>query len=173
MLLADGTIVTGANVENASYGLSLCAETVAIATVAGLSMAGIPPMNGFLSKEMMLDAAAGTALFGLPWLLPLLIAGIAGSIVFALTAALHGEITVAEGRVQQSSFPDQPLLPLARTPRIDVHLVPSAHPPGGVGEPGVPPLAPALANALFGLTGERLRSLPLRPKVVAEATAVS
>lgn len=101
------------------------------------------------------------------------VAQMQGSIVFALTAALHGEITVAEGRVQQSSFPDQPLLPLARTPRIDVHLVPSAHPPGGVGEPGVPPLAPALANALFGLTGERLRSLPLRPKVVAEATAVS
>lgn len=101
------------------------------------------------------------------------VAQMQGSIVFALTAALHGEITVAEGRVQQSSFPDQPLLPLARTPRIDVHLMPSAHPPGGVGEPGVPPLAPALANALFGLTGERLRSLPLRPKVVAEATALS
>lgn len=92
------------------------------------------------------------------------IAQMQGGIVFALTAALFGEITVAEGRVQQSSFPDQPLLSLARTPRIDVHLMPSAHPPGGVGEPGVPPLAPALANALFVLTGERLRSLPLRLK---------
>lgn len=92
------------------------------------------------------------------------IAQMQGGIVFALTAALFGEITVAEGRVQQSSFPDQPLLSLARTPRIDVHLMPSAHPPGGVGEPGVPPLAPALANALFALTGERLRSLPLRPQ---------
>lgn len=101
------------------------------------------------------------------------IAQMQGSIVFALTAALHGEITVAEGRVQQSSFPDQPLLSLASTPRIDVHLMPSAHPPGGVGEPGVPPLAPALANALFVLTGERLRSLPLRPKAAAQATAVS
>ncbi len=101
------------------------------------------------------------------------IAQMQGSVVFALTAALFGGVTVAEGRVQQSSFPDQPLLSLARTPRIDVHLLPSAHPPGGVGEPGVPPLAPALANALFELTGERLRSLPLRPKTADEATAVS
>ena len=101
------------------------------------------------------------------------VAQMQGSIVFALTAALFGGVTVADGRVQQSSFPDQPLLSLARTPRIDVHLLPSAHPPGGVGEPGVPPLAPALANALFVLTGERLRSLPLRPKVEDEATAVS
>lgn len=101
------------------------------------------------------------------------VAQMQGSIVFALTAALFGGVTVAEGRVQQSSFPDQPLLSLARTPRIDVHLMPSAHPPGGVGEPGVPPLAPALANALFELTGERLRSLPLKPKSADEATAVS
>jgi isoquinoline 1-oxidoreductase beta subunit len=91
------------------------------------------------------------------------IAQMQGSIVFALTAALYGEITVSDGRVQQSSFPDQPLLSLSRMPRVDVHLMPSAAPPGGVGEPGVPPLAPALANALFGLTGKRLRSLPLRP----------
>lgn len=91
------------------------------------------------------------------------VAQMQGSIVFALSAALFGEITVAEGRVQQSSFPDQPVLSLAHTPRIDVHLMPSAHLPGGVGEPGVPPLAPALANALFALTGKRLRSLPLRP----------
>lgn len=101
------------------------------------------------------------------------IAQMQGSVVFALTAALHGEITVADGRVQQSSFPDQPLWSLVRTPRIDVHLMPSAHLPGGVGEPGVPPLAPALANALFVLTGERLRSLPLKPQAAKEATAVS
>jgi isoquinoline 1-oxidoreductase beta subunit len=101
------------------------------------------------------------------------VAQMQGSVVFALTAALFGEVTVAEGRVQQSSFPDQPLLSLARTPRIDVHLMPSAHAPGGVGEPGVPPLAPALANALFALTGERLRSLPLRPRAQAPANALS
>lgn len=99
------------------------------------------------------------------------IAQMQGSIVFALTAALYGEITVSEGRVQQSGFPDQPLLSLSRMPRVDVHLMPSAAPPGGVGEPGVPPLAPALANALFGLTGQRLRSLPLRPGAATKRAA--
>lgn len=85
-----------------------------------------------------------------------------GSIVFGLSAALHGEITLAQGRVQQAGFHDQPLIGLARTPRIEVHLLRSAHPPGGVGEPGVPPVAPAVANALFALTGQRIRSLPIR-----------
>jgi isoquinoline 1-oxidoreductase beta subunit len=85
-----------------------------------------------------------------------------GSIVFGLSAALHGEITLAQGRVQQAGFHDQPLIGLARTPRIEVHILRSAHPPGGVGEPGVPPVAPAVANALFALTGQRIRSLPIR-----------
>lgn len=86
-----------------------------------------------------------------------------GAVLFALAAALHGRIDIVDGVVQQRNFPDLPLIPLAQTPRIETHLVPSTNPPGGVGEPGTPPLAPALANALFALTGERLRSLPLRP----------
>ena len=89
-------------------------------------------------------------------------AQIEGSVIFALTAALYGEITVVDGAVQQQNFPQQPLLSLAETPQIDVHLMPSEAAPGGVGEPGVPPLAPALANAMFGLTGRRIRSLPIR-----------
>lgn len=84
------------------------------------------------------------------------------AIVFALAAALHGRIDIVDGVVQQSNFPDLPLITLAQTPRIETHLVPSTNPPGGVGEPGTPPLAPALANALFALTGQRLRELPLR-----------
>lgn len=84
------------------------------------------------------------------------------SITFALTAALKGEITIHGGRVVQGNFDDQPLLRIDETPTIEVHLVPSREPPGGVGEPGVPPLAPALANAVFAATGQRLRSLPLR-----------
>ncbi len=97
-----------------------------------------------------------------------------GSIVFALSAALHGEITLAQGRVQQASFPDYDMVRLAQAPRIEVHILRNGHPPGGVGEPGVPPLAPAVANALFALTGQRVRSLPIRldaapaaPKAVA------
>ncbi|HUJ85771.1 MAG TPA: molybdopterin cofactor-binding domain-containing protein [Burkholderiales bacterium] len=84
------------------------------------------------------------------------------AIVFGLTAALYGEITINAGRVEQQSFPQYPMLTLAGTPRIDTHLVPSDAPPGGVGEVATPPIAPAVANALFRLTGRRLRSLPLR-----------
>ncbi len=85
-----------------------------------------------------------------------------GSIVFGLTAALYGEITVEDGAVQQRNYPQQPLLTLAESPQIDVHTVPSTRPPGGVGEPGTPPIAPALCNALFALTGQRVRRLPVR-----------
>ncbi len=83
------------------------------------------------------------------------------AIVFGLSAALYGRIDIVGSVVQQSNFPSHPLLTLAQTPRIETHLIASTHPPGGVGEPGTPPLAPALANALFALTGQRQRSLPL------------
>jgi len=84
-----------------------------------------------------------------------------GGIVFGLTAALFGQIDLRAGRVRQRNYSDYPLLGLAQTPRIETHIVPSREAPRGVGEPGVPPIAPALANALFVLTGKRLRSLPL------------
>ena len=85
------------------------------------------------------------------------------AIVFGLTAAVHGEITVKDGRVQQSNFPDYPMVLLADTPQIEVHIVASGiEHLGGVGEPGTPPVAPAVCNALFALTGTRVRSLPIR-----------
>jgi len=83
-------------------------------------------------------------------------------IVFGLTAALYGEITISAGRVEQQNFPQYRMLTLADTPRIETHLLPSDASPGGVGEAGTPPIAPAVANAVFRLTGRRLRSLPLR-----------
>ena len=83
-------------------------------------------------------------------------------IIFGLTAALKGEITLAQGRVQQSNFNDYPLLRFDESPRIEVYIVPSAAPPGGVGEPGVPPIAPAVANAVYALTGTPVRKLPIR-----------
>jgi len=85
-----------------------------------------------------------------------------GAILFGLAAALHGRIDIAGGVVQQKNYPDQPLITLADAPAIEVHLMPSEQPPTGVGEPGTPPVAPAVANALFVLTGKRLRDLPLR-----------
>lgn len=84
-------------------------------------------------------------------------------IVFGLSAALHGRIDVVGSEVRQKNFPDQPLLTLAQCPVIETYFVPSDGPPTGVGEPGTPPVAPALANAWFALTGERRRSLPLLP----------
>jgi len=85
-----------------------------------------------------------------------------GSIVFGLSAAQWGEITLNQGRVEQSNFPSQPVLTLAQMPVVETYLVPSARAPGGVGEPATPPIAPAVANALARLTGQRLRRLPLR-----------
>ncbi len=84
-----------------------------------------------------------------------------GSVVFALSAALYGRIDIEAGVVQQTNFPSYRLVGLAQAPLVETWLVPSTRSPGGVGEPGVPPLAPAVANALFTLTGKRMRSLPL------------
>ncbi len=84
-----------------------------------------------------------------------------GSVVYALSAALNGRIDIEEGVVRQANFPSYPLVKLAQAPLVETWLVSSQLPPGGVGEPGVPPLAPAVANALFALTGDRRRSLPL------------
>lgn len=84
-----------------------------------------------------------------------------GSVVYGLTAALDGRISLSDGAVAERNFDGYPLLRLAECPRIDVLILPSQAPPGGVGEPGVPPVAPALANALFALDGVRRRRLPL------------
>lgn len=85
-----------------------------------------------------------------------------GGIIFGLTAALYGEITIEKGRVQQSNFHDYRVLRMNETPRIEVYIVSSNEKMGGAGEPGVVPVAPALANALFAATGRRFRDLPLR-----------
>jgi isoquinoline 1-oxidoreductase beta subunit len=83
-----------------------------------------------------------------------------GCIGFGLGAALHNEIVLEKGRARQTNFHDYKPLRIHEMPAIEVHIVPSAQPPTGVGEPGLPPLAPAVANAWFKLTGERVRRLP-------------
>ncbi len=92
-----------------------------------------------------------------------------GCIVFGLTAALYGEITFEKGRVKQRNFHDYPMLRMHEMPLIEVHIVPSTDKMGGVGEPGVPPVAPAFANAIFAATGKRVRSLPVRPEELTHA----
>lgn len=84
------------------------------------------------------------------------------SVVFGLTAALYGKIDIVAGAVQQTNFPAYPLVTLAQAPQVETHIVPSTRHPAGVGEPAVPPLAPAVGNALFALTGKRQRALPLK-----------
>jgi isoquinoline 1-oxidoreductase beta subunit len=85
-----------------------------------------------------------------------------GGIVMGLTMALKGPITIDKGRVQQSNFHDYPLLRLDEMPAVEVYLVPSDRAPQGVGEMGLPPAAPALANAIFAASGKRVRRLPIR-----------
>jgi len=83
------------------------------------------------------------------------------AIAFGLGAALQSEITFKEGRVQQSNFNDYQVLRMNQMPHVEVHIVPSTEKMGGAGEPGVPPIAPAVANAVFAATGKRIRTLPI------------
>jgi isoquinoline 1-oxidoreductase beta subunit len=84
------------------------------------------------------------------------------AVIFGLSAALGGEITIKDGKVEQGNFGDYPVLRMDQAPEVETVIIKSAEPPEGVGEPGVPPLAPAVAQAVFKLTGQRLRSLPLK-----------
>ena len=84
------------------------------------------------------------------------------AVVYGLSAALFGQVDIVQGQVQPGNFHDQPVLRLNETPVIELVIMPSGEHPEGVGEPGLPPIAPAVANALFALTGQRLRSLPLK-----------
>jgi isoquinoline 1-oxidoreductase beta subunit len=90
------------------------------------------------------------------------VAQMESGVVFGLSAALYGQLSFKDGRVQQSNFHDYPLLRLPEMPRVEAYVVHSSEKPGGVGEPGVAPIAPAVANAIFAATGKRLRRLPLR-----------
>ena len=88
-------------------------------------------------------------------------AQIEGPIIFDVTAALNGTITLKDGRVEQANFDTYQMLRINEAPAIEVHIVQSSKPPGGVGEPGTSAIVPAVANAIFAATGKRVRKLPI------------
>lgn len=87
-----------------------------------------------------------------------------GSVGFALSAVLRGAITLKDGVVEQSNFHDYAPIRINEMPKVEVHIVPSAEKPTGIGEPGVPPAAPAVVNAIAAATGKRVRRLPIDPE---------
>ncbi len=88
-------------------------------------------------------------------------AQIQGAIIFGITAALYGQITLKDGRVEQTNFDTYRMLRMNEVPAIEVHIIPSSEPPGGMGEPGTSAIVPAVTNAIFAATGKRLRKLPV------------
>jgi isoquinoline 1-oxidoreductase subunit beta len=96
-------------------------------------------------------------------------AQMAGGIVFGLTATLKSSVSIKNGRVEQSNFDDFPLLRMDEMPKVEVYIVPSTEPPTGIGEVAVPPIAPAVTNAVFAATGKRIRSIPIDPKALRSA----
>jgi len=96
-----------------------------------------------------------------------IVAQLQGGLIFGLTAALWGEITIEKGRVQQSNFNDYRMLRIDEVPKIDVHVIKSGEAPGGIGETGVTAGPPALRNAIYAATGVALRRLPIDRSLIA------
>jgi isoquinoline 1-oxidoreductase beta subunit len=95
-------------------------------------------------------------------------AQIQSGIMFGATAALYGEITLKNGRVEQTNFDTYQMLRMNEAPTIEVHIVKSAEPPGGMGETGTSAIVPAIANAIFAATGKRLRKMPVDASVLKQ-----
>jgi isoquinoline 1-oxidoreductase beta subunit len=93
-------------------------------------------------------------------------AQVQGAVVFGITAALHGEITLKDGRVEQGNFDTYRILRMDEAPAVEVHIVRSSEPPGGMGEAGTSAVVPAVTNAVFAATGKRIRALPIDPDLL-------
>ena len=104
-----------------------------------------------------------------PWSTPIPCARRSESaIIFGITAALYGEITLKNGRIEQANFDTYRMLRISEAPAIEVYIVQSSEPPGGMGECGTSAIVPAVANAIFAATGKRLRKMPVDPAVLKQ-----
>jgi isoquinoline 1-oxidoreductase subunit beta len=144
----------GALPKGEARGLAL--HTAFGTGVAMIAHIAVSNSNGLSVKRVVAAVDCGTIVNP-----DIVRAQIESAIIFGLSAALFGKITIKNGRVVEESFPDYRVVQMDNAPEIDVRLIDSQAPPGGIGEPGLPPLAPALANAIFAATGKRVRSLPL------------
>lgn len=152
--------------ERSGWGTPLAegrARGVAVVRSFGSIVAEVAEVSVLSTGEIRVHRVTCAIDCGTPVNPGLIEAQVQGGVLFGLTAALHGEITLDKGRVQQHNFYDYEMVRMGAAPEVVVHIIPSTEAPSGVGEPGVPPVAPAVANAVFALTGERLRKLPLRP----------
>jgi isoquinoline 1-oxidoreductase beta subunit len=129
--------------------------------VAEVAEVSVRPDGEFKVERVVCAVDCGTAVTP-----DVIKAQMEGGIGFGLSAALHSAVTLEDGRAVQSNYDDFRILRIKEMPRVEVHIVASDAPPTGVGEPGVPPIAPAVANALFAATGKRLRKLPIGNRIV-------
>lgn len=152
--------------HKAGRALGLAVHRSFLSYIAVVAQVGKGPRGELRVEEAWIAADAGTIVNA-----DRVRAQLEGAFLFGMTTALHAAITVKHGAVEQRNFRDYPLTRIGEAPRrIHVDLVPSEGPPGGIGEPGVPPVAPAILNAVFALTGERVRTLPMLRAPVVSAT---
>lgn len=157
--------------EKAAWGSPLSGRSDAGAARRGRGVACHASFGGFAAyvAEVVVDAGGRVRVermvaaidCGHCVLPDAVVAQTEGAVAFALSAALKGRVTVERGRIEQQNFDDFPIMTLDEMPRVEVHIVPTDDPIGGVGEPGVPPAAPAVCNAIFAATGQRVRALPI------------
>ena len=151
----------GQPLKHAADGAA-CARGVALHEAFGSVVAQVVEVSIGPKRQIRVHRVVCVIDCGLPVNPNLIRQQMEGGIVFGLSAALQDEITIENGQVQQKNFVDFPVVRINDCPVIETDIMPSQMHPQGVGEPGVPPIAPAVANAVFALTGTRLRSLPLR-----------
>ncbi len=151
-----GTPLAPAKAAGAKRGRGIAVHESFQTIVAEVAEVTVTPDNKFTVDRIVCAVNCGVAVNP-----DVVRAQMEGGIGFGLAAALYGAITLKDGMVEQSNFHDYPVLRINEMPQVDVHIVASSDKPTGVGEPGVPPLAPAVANALAAATGKRLRKLPL------------